>query len=126
MAEEVASDGTHVRVRSKHAVTSQGSASGRFQRAIQRGNLFHAELAAKEMGGLHLGHALDLCRLFAAEQDPRFERAAVRWHGRFVVERGVDRLAESQLLLSALAELPADLEGVEAALQRIARRRGVT
>lgn len=106
-------------------VTSQGSASGRFQRAIQRGNLFQAELAAKEMGGLQLGYALDLCRLLAAERDPRFERAAVRWHGRFVVERGVDRLAESQLLLAVISELPANIDEIEAALRRIARRRGV-
>ena len=106
-------------------MTSQGSASGRFRRAIQRGNLFQAEMAAKEMGGLQLGHALDLCRLLAAEEDPRFERAAVRWHGRFVVERGVDRLAESQLVLSALAVLPENIDEVEVALRRVARRRGV-
>lgn len=105
-------------------MTSQGSASGRFQRAIARGNLFQAELAAREMGGL-LGQALNLCRLLAAHNDPRFERAAVSWHGRFVIERGVDRLAESQLVLAVLSELPWNVEEIETALRRLARRRGL-
>jgi len=43
-----------------HAMTSQGSAHGRFQRAIARRSLFHAELAAREMGDVNLAHALAL------------------------------------------------------------------
>ena len=35
-------------------MTSQGSAHGRFQRAIQRRNLFQAELAIRELGTLSL------------------------------------------------------------------------
>jgi len=77
------------------------------------------------MGGLQLGHALDLCRLLAAQDDPRFERAAVRWHGRFVIERGVERLTESQLVLASLAELPQGVGEIEEVLRRISRRRGV-
>lgn len=38
-------------------MTSQGTAHGRFQRAIQRGQLFHAELAARELGVSHLAAA---------------------------------------------------------------------
>jgi len=34
-------------------MTSQGSAHGRFQRAIQRRNLFQAELAIRAMGSLN-------------------------------------------------------------------------
>jgi hypothetical protein len=41
-------------------MTSQGSAHGRFQRAIARRSLFHAELAAREMGHVNLTHALAL------------------------------------------------------------------
>jgi hypothetical protein len=33
-------------------MTSQGSASGRFTRAIKQRNLFLAEMAIREMGGL--------------------------------------------------------------------------
>jgi hypothetical protein len=105
-------------------MTSQGSAAGRFQRAIKQGSLFHAELAAREIGQLPLSLALDLCCLMAAQNDPRFERAAVRWHGRFVVERGVDRLSESQVVLGLISELPRHVGEVEAAL-RLALRRAV-
>jgi hypothetical protein len=87
---------------SKGSLTLQVTASGRFQRAIQAGNLFQGELAAREMGALPLGYALALCRLLGEAGDGRYERAVVRWHGRFVVERGVTRISESQLLLAAL------------------------
>jgi hypothetical protein len=106
-------------------VTSQGSATARFQRAIKQGNLFHAELAAREIGQLPLALALDLCCLMAAQNDPRFERAAVRWHGRFVVEQGVDRLSESQVVLGLISELPHNVREVEAALRRLSLRRAV-
>ena len=106
-------------------MTSQGSASARFQRAIARNDLFQAELAAREMEQLPLGYALDICCLMAAKNDPRFERAVVRWHGRFVLEREVDRLAESQLVLAVASELPWNVEEIEIALRRLARRRGV-
>src|SRR5262249_20171271 len=60
-------------------MTSQGTASGRFTRAVQRGHLFAAEMAAREMGPMSLSNALSLCILYRREQDPKFDRAAVRW-----------------------------------------------
>jgi hypothetical protein len=101
---------------------SQGTAHGRFQRAIQRGQLFHAELAARELGWLNLADALALAALMAVEDPQRYGRAAVRWHGRFELEAtGLD-LPESQLALAALSALPADEEGARAVLARIGRR----
>jgi hypothetical protein len=47
-------------------MTSQGTAHGRFQRAISSRNLQNAEMAAREMGGLSLADALALCELLAA------------------------------------------------------------
>lgn len=41
-------------------MTSQGSAHGRFQRALGRGNLDQAEMAARELGYLSLIDALSL------------------------------------------------------------------
>jgi len=55
-------------------VTSQGSAHGRFTRAIKTGNLFGAEMAAREMGRLPVGSALDLVVLIA-KQNPRGSNA---------------------------------------------------
>jgi hypothetical protein len=46
-------------------MTSEGSAPRRFTRAIKQGNLFAAELAARELRGLNLHEALDLVALIA-------------------------------------------------------------
>ena len=86
-------------------VTSQGSAHGRFTRAIQRGNLFAAEMAARELRRLSLEDALALTVLLSKGQAPRYERAAVRWHGRLELETQLLTLPESQLALAALATL---------------------
>jgi hypothetical protein len=89
-------------------MTSQGSASGRFTRAIKQRQLWSAEVAAREMGGLSLAEALELVILIAAQRPDRLERAAVRWHGRLEVELPMLTLAESRFALAALERLPAD------------------
>jgi hypothetical protein len=86
-------------------VTSQGSPYGRFQRAIQRGDLLEAETNARELGRLSLRDALSLVVLFAAKDPPRFERAALRWHARFEQEVPGVGLTESSLALAALVAL---------------------
>jgi hypothetical protein len=62
-------------------MTSQGSAQGRFQRALARRNLLPAEMA-REMDYVSLANALALTLLIAEQAPQRFERAAVRWHAR--------------------------------------------
>jgi len=76
-------------------MTSQGSAHGRFTRAIQRRNLFQAELALREMGTPSLLVALDYLELLADVKPEKLESAAVRWHGRLEVEAAAMTLAES-------------------------------
>jgi len=63
-------------------MTSQGSAQGRFQRALARRNLLPAEMAPREMDYVSLANALTLTLLIAEQAPQRFERAAVRWHAR--------------------------------------------
>jgi hypothetical protein len=60
-------------------VTSQGTAHGRFQRAIKNGWVFHAEVAARELGALSPADALRLVVLYADAEPEKFERAALRW-----------------------------------------------
>jgi len=72
-------------------MTSQGTAHGRFQRAIHRRHLQAAEMAAREMGGLSLADALLLCELLASADPARYERAALRWLQRFIAS-SLDRL----------------------------------
>jgi len=83
-------------------VTSQGSASARFQRACDRGQVLQAEMAAREMGRLSLIHALALVVLYARTGSPKFEPAAVRWLALALEGREV-RLNELQLAAAALA-----------------------
>jgi hypothetical protein len=103
-------------------MTSQGTAHGRFQRAIAARNLLNAEMAAREMGGLSLADALSLCELLAATDPKRYERAALRWLQRFIDER-LPPLAEIALAACALAELRHGQRGVGVdALKRLVRR----
>jgi hypothetical protein len=85
-------------------MTSQGTARGRFGRAIQRRHLDAAEMAAREMGELSLEDALSLCALIVDLDRTRADRAALRWLQRFIDERQPP-LAEVALAASALAEL---------------------
>ncbi len=87
-------------------VTSQGSAHSRFQRAILGRHLFQAETAAFEMKTLSLADALALVVLYAEANDDKFERAAVRWLGRLLLERKLDIAVAAQSV-----ELVAKLRG---------------
>jgi len=73
---------------------------------MRRGQLFHAELAAREMGHLSLADALALALLIAEAEPRRWPRAAARWHARFVLEAKGIGLDESALVLAAVAALP--------------------
>lgn len=81
-------------------MTSQGTAHGRFQRAIQRRQLLAAEIAARELGALSLSNALALCLLYESENDPRFERAMRRWVSHIRREHALKH-EQVELLLAA-------------------------
>jgi hypothetical protein len=103
-------------------VTSQGTEHGRFTRAVQRRNLFQAELALREMGTPSLLVALDYLELLAEVRPDKFDRAAVRWHGRLELEAPTLTLTESQFALAALAML-GDGQGDAVELLRTLLRR---
>ena len=89
-------------------MTAQGHASVRYRRALERRNVFLAETAAREMGRLSLEDSLGLVLLYAEADDPKFQRASVRWLTRLIEER---RLTTQQAALAAVAllELPAGM-----------------
>jgi hypothetical protein len=89
-------------------VTAQGSALTRYRRALERRHIFGAEIAAKEMAYVSLRDALGLLALYASEDSPKYDRAAMRWLGRLALE--ADDLS-----------LP-DLQSVAAALHALRRR----
>jgi ABC-type sulfate transport system permease component len=107
-------------------MTSQGTAQGRFQRAIQRRHLLAAEMAVREMDYVSLPNALALTLLIGEESPERYERAAARWHALFVFEAKGISLAESQFALAALAALVGPgAESAAATLAHLARTFGV-
>jgi hypothetical protein len=103
-------------------MTSQGSAHGRLTRAIKQRNLFAAEIALREIGTPSLIDALDYLELLAVQRPDKFDRAAVRWHGRLETETPVLTLAESQLALAALGSLRSGDREAVVVLQRLLRR----
>lgn len=80
--------------------------SVRLQRALDQGNVFLAELAAREMPRLSLHDSLGLVVLYAQSGDPKFERASARWLTRVIEERA---LSTQQVALAANALL--ELQG---------------
>jgi len=103
-------------------MTSQGSAHGRFNRAIQTRNLWSAEVSLRELGTVSLSDALAYLDLLAEQKPERLPSAAVRWHGRLELETPLLTLADSQLALAALSALCAgDRDAIEL-LRRLLRR----
>jgi hypothetical protein len=103
-------------------MTSQGSAHGRFTRAIASRNLFQAEAALRELKSVSLLDALEYLDLLAELRPAKLEQAALRWHGRLELEAGIMTLAESQLALGALASLCAGERDAIVILRRLVRR----
>jgi len=103
-------------------MTSQGSAHGRFARAIRQRNLWAAEMALRELGDPSLVDTLAYLDLLAEPKPEKLERAAVRWHGRLETEATFLSLGESQLALAALASLCAGERDAVEVLRRLLRR----
>jgi hypothetical protein len=103
-------------------MTSQGSAHGRFSRAIANRNVVGAETAARELGWLSLEDALQLATLYAATDRARYERAALRWLERLLAERRPS-LEEVGVAVGALTRLGDGKSAASAfTLRRLARK----
>jgi hypothetical protein len=83
-------------------VTSQGTAHGRFARAL-----------------LVL---VDYLELLADARPDKFDKAAVKWHGRLELEAAALTIAESELALAALGALRAGDKEAVGILRRLLRR----
>jgi hypothetical protein len=92
-------------------VTSDGSAYARFRRALETGNELVVIATARELPRVPLEDALRICLLIRGGDPDRYERAAVRWLGRFALEaRGVTihALRVAADALDALPDQPGD------------------
>jgi hypothetical protein len=81
-------------------LTSGGSPYTRFQRALATEDIALVRAAAAELPHVGLGDALKIVWLYR-EDDQLYERAAVRWIGRFALEAPAATLEDVQTALSA-------------------------
>jgi hypothetical protein len=106
-------------------VTSDGSAYTRFRRALEAGNELLVIAAARELPHISLDDALRICLVFRNGDRQRYERAAVRWLGRFALEaRGVT-IDTLRAAADALSQLPHDAPAAMERLQRICFEHGL-
>ena len=100
-------------------MTSQGSAYGRFRRALANGNLQLVRAAAGELPVIRLDDALRVCLLIRDRDPQRYERAALRWVARFAVEARDASLADVQAAAAALEQLPGEPDEAMNRLQQL-------
>ena len=106
-------------------VTSDGNPYSRFKRALQTGNEALVTAAALELPRIALDDALRIC-LVLREGDPRrYERAAVRWLGRFALEAAGATIDDLRRAAEALDTLPVHPADAMERLQRLCAARGV-
>lgn len=90
-----------------------------FRKSIERRSLTQAEAAARELGSLGSEDALALVLLMRERADARYERAAVRWLGRWLTENpgaGLKLATELAAALQALQGASPDVARAQAAV----------
>ncbi len=106
-------------------VTSDGNPYTRFRRALETGNESLVTATALELPRVALDDALRICLVLRGGDPARYERAAVRWLGRFALEaRGVT-LDDLRTAAEALDALPEQATDAMERLQHLCLARGV-
>jgi hypothetical protein len=106
-------------------VTSDGNPYARFKRALETGNEALVTAAALELPRIALDDALRICLVLRGGDPERFERAAVRWLGRFALEARQVRIDDLRQAADALAALPRQAADAMERLQRLCLAHGV-
>jgi hypothetical protein len=107
------------------SMTSDGSAYSRFRRALSTGNLLLVRAAAAELPRVALRDALEVCLLLRDQDGERFERAAVRWLGRFALEARGATLESLQRAAAAFDAMPRQPDAAMEVLAGLCLRHGV-
>ncbi|MDQ6746186.1 MAG: hypothetical protein M3Z27_09280 [Actinomycetota bacterium] len=106
-------------------MASDGNPYSRFRRALATGNEALVTAAALELPRIGLDDALRICLVLRDGDPRRYERAAVRWLGRFALEAAGATIDDLRRAAEALDVLPVrPSEGMER-LQRLCAARGV-
>jgi hypothetical protein len=107
------------------AMTSDGNPYARFRRALNTGNEAIVLAAARELPQIALHDALRICLVLRGGDPQRYERAAVRWLGRFALEAPGATIDDLRLAANALDVLPDRAGDAMERLQRLCMQRGV-
>jgi hypothetical protein len=107
-------------------VTSDGSPYARFRRALETGNELLVLGAARELPQIALDDALRICLVLRDGDPQRYDRAAVRWLGRFALEARAVTIGDLRAAAAALDSLPARSAEAMEQLQRLCVSRGVS
>ena len=94
----------------------------RFRRALDRENVTEALSAASELDFVSLAEALELTLLLSDGDLEKYNRAALRWHVRFVEETKNVDIRESQAVLALLTAIPANALAAAALADLLSRR----
>jgi hypothetical protein len=106
-------------------MTSDGSAYARFRRALRTGNHTLVIATARELPHVALDDALRICLVLRDGDPEQYEKAAVRWLGRFALEaRGVT-IDALRLAADALDALPDRATEAMEILQRLCVAHGI-
>jgi hypothetical protein len=88
-------------------MTSEGSSYTIFRRALERGSLTGVRAAVANLPGPPpLEDALVVCLLLLDQEPDRYERAAIRWLGRLLLEQRGVSLRHAELAAAYLAAWP--------------------
>ncbi len=85
---------------------SDGSPYARFRRALETGNELLVLGTARELPQIALDDALRICLVLRDGDPARYERAAVRWLGRFALEARQVTIRDLRAAAGALDALP--------------------
>jgi hypothetical protein len=107
-------------------VTSEGSPYARFRRALETGNELLVLSTARELPQVALDDALRICLVLRDGDPRRYERAAVRWLGRFALEAGAVTIRDLRAAAAALDALPTRAGEAMEQLQQLCVDCGVT
>jgi len=106
----------------EHAFVSvKGGSHARLKRALDSGNLTLIRSAAAELPQVPLEDALRICLAVGKAEPETYERAVVRWLGRFCLERRGVTLTSVRVAMEALERLPSSPDESAATLRRLVR-----
>jgi hypothetical protein len=102
-------------------VTNQGSADARFQRALGTGNITLIRTAAGELPSVGLADALEVCLVLRGAEPESYERAVLRWLGRFCLEQPDLRFSGLRVAMESFEQLPKEPDRAARRLRQLCR-----